>query len=359
METNNQEQLVKFITELLESQNELIKGLGINSAQMEPSPVDEVWSEIIYSIRKAKTRTSGIIEDEKQKATEPLHAEIDQLNKEMEQKDKTIGDLNSEIARMNDEHKKQIEALNTEHKNSVEKLISENESNLKNLMEKKNAEIAELKEKHDKALKAAAQDKENALNDKNIEMSNLAEKKDKEVENVRNSFAGKAEIADKYSEMTKGYEALLKKVCECKSMEDYCQQNKITNDGSVSSILRFIEFVGAGTKFARDINNAIFRYKKENKSYFPLSEDELELIDEVNSFYRNKPGEQIGEDVLYLPTGFTSEKTSGVKVPFKSGEMKDINGGPLPKLVCEIYTPCYKPQNGAVDAAYVKGISEG
>lgn len=348
METNNQEQLVKFITELLESQNELIKGLGINSAQMEPSPVDEVWSEIIYSIRKAKTNTIRIIEGEKQKATEPLHAEIDQLKREMAQKDETISELKSEIDRIKDEHKQQIEALNTEHENYVEKLISENKSNLDKLMKNKDDEIAKLEKEHEKALVAAAQDKENALNDKNTE-----------VENIRNSFAGKAEIADKYAEMTKGYEALLKKVCECKSMKDYCKQNKITNDGSVSSILRFIEFVGAGTKFARDINNAIFRYKKENKSYFPLSEDELELIDEVNSFYRNKPGEQIGEDVLYLPTGFTSEKTSGVKVPFKSGEMKDINGGPLPKLVCEIYTPCYKPQNGAVDAAYVKGISEG
>ena len=166
------------------------------------------------------------------------------------------------------------------------------------------------------------------------------------------NFPGKGGVA------SKDYISLLDKVCGCRSMKDYCEENSIVNDDSIDSVLRFIEIVGTRTSFARTIKNSIERYKKRN-GYYPVSDDEIRLIDEVNSFYKNKFGEELSSDVLYFPGDFEKGKVSDVRFQYIQQEMCDYQNSPGIRYASEIYSPCYKSIDIGLDRAMVKGISLG
>ena len=168
----------------------------------------------------------------------------------------------------------------------------------------------------------------------------------------------KESIIHNYEQKTKDYISLLDKVCGCRSMKDYCEENSIVNDGSIDSVLRFIEIVGTRTSFARTIKNSIERYKKRN-GYYPVSDDEIRLIDEVNSFYKNKFGEELSSDVLYFPGDFEKGKVSDVRFQYIQQEMCDYQNSPGIRYASEIYSPCYKSIDIGLDRAMVKGISLG
>lgn len=182
--------------------------------------------------------------------------------------------------------------------------------------------------------------------------------KEQEISGMRTALNQKESIIHNYEQKTKDYISLLDKVCGCRSMKDYCEENSIVNDGSIDSVLRFIEIVGTRTSFARTIKNSIERYKKRN-GYYPVSDDEIRLIDEVNSFYKNKFGEELSSDVLYFPGDFEKGKVSDVRFQYIQQEMCDYQNSPGIRYASEIYSPCYKSIDIGLDRAMVKGISLG
>lgn len=309
---NNTEQMKNFIENLISTQNELIKNLGINLST-EKTPVDNYFNDIIDSVNKAR-----------RDASESYFKEIKKLNEEIEAKEIDINNLNKE-------YKAKCKELDDKEAN-IEKLIKEKDERITNLQ----AEVSNLKEN----LKVAEEDKKKA--------ESAAEE---EIKEAIDSLESKVKIADEFSAATKLYSELLKKILACKSLENYCADNKYSDD--VKSTLRFYRNAN-GTNFLKTIIQKMKEYKKVHS--YPVSADEIELMNAINNYAKVRF--KFSDDALFLPSGFSGNQVSGVCVPYKSIEMKNISSDFAPKYVTDVITPCLKIEDQIIEEALVKGVSE-
>ena len=166
-----------------------------------------------------------------------------------------------------------------------------------------------------------------------------------EITQEKEKVAG---VVGKFEEINSSYKSLLEKVIKCESMKDFSiskRLDEIYNSDSPEKILEFRSIVGNEYSFAIDVCNALKNFKKKSDNPQPVTQDEIELIDEVNEFYKKREKRTDESDkLLYLPKGFNADNVSGARVPFLSSEMMDISN-PLEnqfEYISDVYTPCFK-----------------
>ena len=187
----------------------------------------------------------------------------------------------------------------------------------------------------------------------NLELRNIEYQKEKEetMRQLNELTIQKEQVAGvvgKFEEINSSYKSLLEKVIKCESMKDFSiskRLDEIYNSDSPEKILEFRSIVGNEYSFAIDVCNALKNFKKKSDNPQPVTQDEIELIDEVNEFYKKREKRTDESDkLLYLPKGFNADNVSGARVPFLSSEMMDISN-PLEnqfEYISDVYTPCFK-----------------
>ncbi len=246
MDNLQNEQLIRLIQGLLQSQNELIRGLGATVTAPEPSPLDDVWHDIYTALSSAKLRIASISENEKakaaQQATAPLNAKIDELtrdNKILEQEKQVIPQLRNEVADLLDQRSKlekelsDINANNDALNSANEELINQNRE-LQNRVDVLTKMSDDLKEK---------------TAELESELGHLNEKNEKAIP-----------VAEEYDKLTAKWKRLMESLLKCSSMKEYCDENRLSS-GTMEGMLHFIGLVGDGTGFARTITNTMKRYR--------------------------------------------------------------------------------------------------
>ena len=237
-----------------------------------------------------------------------------------------------------------------------EKLKMEFEAKITNLEaklnENNNRSQVQLAEK-DRELEAKLNEKNAELSEKNDRINELINESEKAKEKIS--------IADEFTKIISVYKELRDKICSCKTMEEYCKKNDITQNDSVSELLRFSIIVGTDLDFGREIINQLVTFRSNRNNYFPIQKDEWELYSAFNDFCRKKLGKRASCDVFYLPDGFSVDNYSNVKLPFRLNEMRNIERGRNLRSVTLICAPCFRidgKEDGNTDQAYVKGEVE-
>ena len=383
-----QEQMVRLIEGLLRSQNDLIRGLGITDIQA-PPPLDEVWYDVQSAMMRARKRTQDILEQEKQvleNKNGDLRRECDELVRTVETLNQTQSELKAQVTDLKKETEQLEQRLTEkthmleateqrlgENKAELDRLntkISDQEKQINTLMEQ-NTELTGSKAELEQHLsenkadldrlntKILDQEKQiNTLMEQNTELTGSKTELEQSLQEMRGNAEKDKALISRFDTLTEKWRPLLKHVVECTSMVSYCTEENICNDGDIGSLLHFIEIVGAGTGFARTICNRMLNYRKEKDKAFALQEDEIRLMQAVNTFYRKKYGEKITYDVLFLPDGFTKENVSGTRVRFKPDEMRHYKSSIPIQFAGAVIIPGYRGIDGSVDPAKVTDAQE-
>lgn len=290
------------------------------------------------------------------------------IDKEHE-KEKALLDLRKEL---NEDNEKKTDTLKREYQEQIENLKIEYENKQHNLEEEKMKlafekdnekakEISDLKQDYQELITNLQKD----FNDqKAIYEENIRSLKEK-TESLKNEMD---KDKSEESERNRPFVNLLEKIIKCESMKEF-SDNKNLNDiyssysNSPERIRDFISLVGNEYGFALDICNALKKFKKASADPKPITQEEKELIEEINKFYREREGRDQNEELLYLPKGFSYTNVSGAQIPFYEPEMLDLKDAMQNRFeyISDVYTPCFKrygttnPQIKATVKGRIKG----
>lgn len=318
------------------------------------SEIYQKWSDA----QEKRTEELECAKEDLKKEKEELKGELKHVKKELtEEKIKT-----KELECVKDElenEKLKITALSHENQDLLAekvKVIGELERVKKELEAEKlkTNELDRVKEELSKKIIDVNQKlEEERKKSSNLELRNIEYQKEKEdtMRQLNELTIQKEQVAGvvgKFEEINSSYKSLLEKVIKCESMKDFSiskRLDEIYNSDSPEKILEFRSIVGNEYSFAIDVCNALKNFKKKSDNPQPVTQDEIELIDEVNEFYKKREKRTDESDkLLYLPKGFNSDNVSGARVPFLSSEMMDISN-PLEnqfEYISDVYTPCFK-----------------
>lgn len=350
-ETSQNEQMLSLIQQLLETVRD--KGIMIPAAN--PSPLDDIWSEISSDMITYKNRMNAVAVSLQSKISE-LEQENAELKTTQKNQAKAINTLNADLSKMN--------ALKQENDQLKKKLQSCEEQC--NQVESLKSQLGSLSSEKEALIEQGAQltKKIGTLEKEKEELTGMIQNNETELEALRNSYnalqsqldAAQKEgstsslIAEEFKLMTSKWKALLEKVLRCQSMKTYCEENGLKDDGKMETLLHFISLVGDKTGFARTVRNILT--PDRNTSDPPaINSDAIGLIQAVNTFYREKYGEELVGDVLFMPEGFSFNQTTGTGIHFNQTEMQQFKGNN--PFVCKVLTPGYRGIDGSVDKAYV------
>ena len=356
METNQNEtsqngQMLSLIQQLLET----IRDKGVTLPAANSSPLDEIWSEISSDMTTYRKRMNDVMASLQSKISE-LEQENAELKTTQKNQAKTINALNDDVAKMSE-----LKQENDRLKNKLQSC--EGQSDQIETLRKQVASLSTQKEdliKQNGELSVRIE----ALEKEKTDLTGMIQNNETELEALRNSHnallsqldtaqkegATSIQIADEFKLMVAKWEALLEKVLRCQSMKNYCEDNGLKDDGKMDTLLHFISLVGDKTGFARTVRNILT--PDRNTSDPPaINSDAIGLIQAVNTFYREKYGEELVGDVLFMPEGFSFNQTTGTGIHFNQTEMQQFKGNN--PFVCKVLTPGYRGIDGSVDKAYV------
>jgi len=356
METNQNEtiqngQMLSLIQQLLET----IRDKGVMLPVANPSPLDEIWSEISSDMVNYRKRMDAVVVSLQTKIGE-LEQENAELKTTQKNQDITISTLKDDVAKMselkqeNDQLKKEIQSYE-EQRNQMESLRPQVDtlSSEKDALIEQNGQLSErikTLENENKELTTMIQSNETEL----VTLRNSYNALQSQLDTAQKEGATSSLIAEEFQSMTAKWKALLEKVFRCQSMKKYCEDNGLKDDGKMDTLLHFISLVGDKTGFARTVKNILT--PDRNTSDPPaINSDAIGLIQAVNTFYREKYGEELVGDVLFMPEGFSFNQTTGQGIHFNQTEMQQFKGNN--PFVCKVLTPGYRGIDGSVDKAYV------
>ena len=173
----------------------------------------------------------------------------------------------------NEKLKKEISILREKNKNLEKE---------RNVLEKKMVSIQKLENNENKDseklfnLKIQIQD----MKDRNINLESENEKLKLEKEISEKNVTKYIEV-DNY---LKKYKTLIEKLGKSVSLNEL--NRKIESANETMKFLKFIEIFGNGEDFLRDIYKEFKEKKISDK--IPLTREEIELIDYINEFFREK-----------------------------------------------------------------------
>lgn len=392
------------LEELIQTQNEILQ-------QIIASPVNE--SFIASEIKNAETQIRCILDQLGNTAQSYRDTALVELEKELKQKYsdevkeleakhdtelRSIQDQNAEEVKksyaqgcsdttvkkndeieqlrisLNNEKNKELSDFEKEFSDEIQSLIANHEKQKNELAqqieEKNKAEldkfkadyekkIAEYEEKLDEFEKNKNEFKETLKTEYEEKISDLTEKLETVTKELDTYKKSNGELVDRFDVITDEYGKVLDQLFACKSMESYRIKNKLeAKEKGSEAIIHFIKIVGNNFMMARDIRDAMQRYRK-NVECCPLMDDELKLINIVNEFYRKEhKREDENDKVLFLPENCDNPSSM---VRFNPSQMQDLEHPAETKyksIKC-IYAPCFRQYDeNRIEKAIVKASED-
>lgn len=331
----------------------------------------------LNSTLDAMTEVQQVANSEEMKSLQEENAEQIALLRE---RDKELSDISNQLQnathraeRLEDELK-QVREVSEGEKEHMEKLLDEKLKQAKQAQEaSKNQLIAEyeaklremqtnaqsesdtlkqqleaLRTQTEKDKAALEQEHEQQLKERDALASAAEERMKKRLKDLEEENDTAQGVVGDFAEQTKIYLRLMRAVYQCPSMQPYLSDNGLPEmlDESARSVITFIAATGSEYRFARDLVNYMVKFKKNDR--VPITEQEMELIDQTNAFYferyQEKYGLTEGDKVLVIPEGM--EALGNLNVVFRKADMRDIDKvlGTF-RNATALYAPAFREYN--------------
>lgn len=334
------ERLDKLSSDITEIKRMLLNNLGTSNNN--PNQINEI---ITNYEKELKIKNDEILK--LQKDINNLQSGKSKSTFDVNQKDDLLKEKDAEIKKINQNNSELIQKIEKLNKSAKDfendiKLLKDEKISLNSIIEKLNKSIKDY-ENEVKLLK----DEKTSLSitiDNFKKKCNDLEKKNSEIQSETEKYKKEILKLNQINEIMNNYKTILEKVINCKSLEKFNENYKLTNNTEdFGNYEKIIKLLGEEYYLAKEIQLAI--EKEKIISLIPITNDEKELYNELNNYYKNNKG--IAFDVIYFPK---PEK-------FEKSIMKDIKEprGDFNKWV-EIYIPAIQEREGTFTfKALVKG----
>ncbi len=332
--------LIKQLDEFPELKEEL--GIESSGETMLKKLLEKV-SNLVFNLKSKDTITNEIIESMNQFTNK--HEEYEKYQpKDKKETSKSMGNLLNAIGESLTNKDGEINLLKAKNENlekaksDLEKDVSNSNNSLK-VLGRENDEINNMLKEKNKKIDSL----EKELSDAKQEIKNLQGERNNEIENLKKSLEEKQKSLNIFDENTIDYINIAKLALKCPSIETiFKEEFEISNIEDMGNKVKFISEFGRGFDFARLVYNSMKKYKEQTRE--TITDDELELINAINDFYKRKYGETFESFDALDCLGMIENK----EIRFDRKSMTVLNDARNTSLINakKLYVPLLRMLNG-------------